>query len=653
MKRGRLVRFCSVFPNPPDSFALLLYDIPADGTGVPMETPVQKRLSPAQITSVHQAEPILQTPRRKPVQAHLAAFLLLLCAYCAWVFSLPMFPTQDGPVHLYYVDVLRHLLSHAPSAYSQFYTVRSPLPPYTIQYVLLMLLTSFLTPVLAEKCMVCLILASTAFGFRYLASAVGRNGKVLSLWIFPIALSWPLLMGFHNFCLSMSFVLWSLGLWFRAVKTERAAYRVLFLLSVAIVAMTHPVPLLFLLGITGADAVARLAQKRFVFACSWLDSLRANRWKLAAVSLASCSLGYIALFLNKHNAHEPVRPPSPWSDYMLDLIHLQRMCIASGGSFTKFYRAGLYLILVLALTAAIRYLLTGRGPKAWYRKTLTGQPALLFSAFALLLAMPFIPSRMNGLDYFAERLPFIIWLLALAAASASQLSPRVARAASYSAIVFGLFTLAIADHYVRPVAAEISSATETHLAHHKAGLIFDAPITLQDSHLSANPFFRWNGVRLFQQSGTLLLNDPWAGAPNILPIDRKLNPILAPFSQFELQHPDNFYYHLLASPADRRAILSNVDLIVFIGRTDTEAVDPLLATDTTHRWTCDQRSWFIACEASPADSSRAVAQPSVQLHRENENYDQFSRKIFFLRELASKSSKLWKAGFPYRFIPLN
>src|SRR5947199_10196073 len=75
----------------------------------------------------------------------LTAFLVLVAAYCAWVFSLPLFPTQDDAMHLYYTKVTQHLLFHSPR-FGAAYLIRIPPPPYVVHYALLLVLTSFLEP---------------------------------------------------------------------------------------------------------------------------------------------------------------------------------------------------------------------------------------------------------------------------------------------------------------------------------------------------------------------------------------------------------------------------------------------------------------------------------------------------------------------------
>ena len=42
---------------------------------------------------------------------YLVPFLVLLAAYCVWILTLPLFPSLDGSLHLYYASVMGSLLS--------------------------------------------------------------------------------------------------------------------------------------------------------------------------------------------------------------------------------------------------------------------------------------------------------------------------------------------------------------------------------------------------------------------------------------------------------------------------------------------------------------------------------------------------------------
>src|ERR1700761_8056475 len=113
-------------------------------------------------------------------------FAVLVTLFCLWALSLPLFPTQDGPMHKYYVHAISSLLSgsHAYEAY----TIRHPFPPYATHYALLMGLTRVVSFDTAEKILICLIFVCTACSVRYCARAMGPAGDWLSLCAVPLVL---------------------------------------------------------------------------------------------------------------------------------------------------------------------------------------------------------------------------------------------------------------------------------------------------------------------------------------------------------------------------------------------------------------------------------------------------------------------------------
>ncbi len=55
----------------------------------------------------------------------LALFVLLMGLMCGFVLSLPEFPSQDGPIHVYYAHVLTSLFQHG-TIYQPYFYIRSP-----------------------------------------------------------------------------------------------------------------------------------------------------------------------------------------------------------------------------------------------------------------------------------------------------------------------------------------------------------------------------------------------------------------------------------------------------------------------------------------------------------------------------------------------
>ncbi len=524
----------------------------------------------------------------------LPLFLLLLGLYCWWVLSLPLFPTQDDPMHLYYVSVLAHLKAGSP-LFSKYFFIRHPPPPYTVHYAILLWLASFLPFVWAEKCMACLILVSTALGFRFLARSVGPNSGVMSLWIIPLALSWPLFMGFHNYCLSLSFGLWALGVWFRATRKHNVALFFLFLLLIVLILFTHPVPLLFVLAIVAGDVVIRMAQTRWAQPAPLTLLITSYRWDLLFAALAFCSLAYIALFVNKSSSAQDLTAHFSRAAYASELARLSTLCLATGGVATQLYRCALYAVLLLVLGLA------WRGIRRHLRSANSSATAvLLLCAVAMIVVVPLLPRDMNGSQHFSDRLVICIWIAAIAAGSAGQaLRPRVRNGMAIAASLLAVFAIGLANHVIRPTADRLALIEQAPVELHKLGILLDAPIKEKSRSLTFDPYLRWAGARYFRRAQAVMLNSPWLNLP-ILPLGRRPNALTDRFSPFELDVPPSLHEHLMNSPADREALLSSIDLIVFVGKPEPNSPvpDPLLAGDAGKRWRCHQNVWYFVCEAT-------------------------------------------------------
>ncbi len=63
-----------------------------------------------------------------------AVLIFVLALYVLWMLSLPAWPSQDGPVHLYYTRVLDALFSSAPSPFYAHFFIKHLVPPYAVYY---------------------------------------------------------------------------------------------------------------------------------------------------------------------------------------------------------------------------------------------------------------------------------------------------------------------------------------------------------------------------------------------------------------------------------------------------------------------------------------------------------------------------------------
>ena len=113
-----------------------------------------------------------------------AAFWSLLAASLLFLITLDSFPSQDGPVHSYYADVLQDLL-HGGHAYGRYFQISHALPPYALIYYLLIALGKVFPPLVAERILLGLYTLLIALGFRFLLRVLNANSAAMAVCIFP------------------------------------------------------------------------------------------------------------------------------------------------------------------------------------------------------------------------------------------------------------------------------------------------------------------------------------------------------------------------------------------------------------------------------------------------------------------------------------
>jgi hypothetical protein len=182
-------------------------------------------------------------------------FAILLGVVCFWILSLPLFPSQDGPMHRYYVHALDSMLRHNGS-YSD-YQIRRPIPPYVTHYAALLLLSRMFSYDVAEKILVCLIVLCVGYGLRFSGRQIGPAGEWATVLCTPGLLAWPLMAGMFNFVLGVGLALFATGFWQRIPKygmRSLAAFTAVLL----VLTYTHPVPLLLLIAVCGLNLLLSL-----------------------------------------------------------------------------------------------------------------------------------------------------------------------------------------------------------------------------------------------------------------------------------------------------------------------------------------------------------------------------------------------------------
>lgn len=536
-------------------------------------------------------------PKRR-LTPELFGTLLLVLVYIVWLLSLPAWPSQDGPAHLYYVHVLGELFSAHSTVYRSYYTIKHLLPPYALYYYALLALSKLAPLLLADRLIVCIYLLLFVFGFRYLAQAIGPAADRSTLLAVLLALNWSAGIGFLNYCLSLALVFWAMGLWLRF--SEKIAPRVAFLLLVAAITLTHPVPLLILLTFCGVDWLQRsLLRGKTSSPTSRRSPLALD---LTILLLSACALFYVRHFATAHPLSQAQSIPRPYlsqtAHHVLAVLQLHSISLIFGHSLPiLIYRFGQLMTIVIGLVLAIAQRRRNRAAGVW-----KASDTWLVYSVALFVLIPLLPSDISDAFYFTERLSILIWLAPLLAASGWQ--PR-ARSISLPAILLfvaitNVCLLWQADRLLRPVAAVMAAvdhAPRTHTG--ELGLVLDdsRPGRQGKAGPSWNPYY-WAGAHVLRHDDAVLDNSPWLDSA-IIPLGALPTLPVAATSTGDSASPYELSLRLYRFPAARQATLAPVDFVLITqpGRPAPSALDPLLGLPSNARnWNCRLiATWYQIC----------------------------------------------------------
>jgi hypothetical protein len=539
-------------------------------------------------------------------------FAVLVVVFCAWTLSLPLFPTQDGPMHKYYVHVIASLLSGSHT-YGM-YSIRHPLPPYAIHYAILLGLTKFLSLDLAEKIFICLIFVLTAYSFRYCARSIGPSGDLLSLVMVPLVLHWPVVMGFLNYSLAVGLFFLAAGLWIRAGGIRAEGMRpaagqtrlwLPFVITVIVLTLTHPVPLLLLISFCGLDLVIRVFEGYLTNRSPGGErpgfSLGNYRWPLFGFIVACLSFLYPLASADRSRSVANMHSAALHLDGVISSMALAGISpfdTRSTNLLIDLYRLGLYAILFGCLALAARGW-AGRGRS----RALGPGDTLLVGAIAVLIAIPILPQEMNGSDYFAQRLMIFPWLAAIAAASSYPSPRRLVRIAPVFAVVMAALTLIPAEIFIRPVARQLASLEAQPLPKDTGGLAILDPAMLKavrvEHQLGFNPYV-WSAALPFIHADDVMLNSPWMDL-TIMPIEAAEGGHLLIDEMSSIGQAAriiNGNIDLPEMPPELRSpLLASTDVIVFIGvPADVKrGLAPLVGAGQAARYACTDHAWYLVC----------------------------------------------------------
>jgi hypothetical protein len=548
----------------------------------------------------------MQLARETGTSSRLSLYLLIAitAAYCIWVLSLPLFPTTDGPMHLYYIHVIRALFSRTPNVYQSYYYIKHLLPPYSGYYYTQIALSTVFSDLVADKLVICLYFILSAFGFRYLATAIGPSGGWMALLATPLLLNWPLMMGFVNYLLATAIAMWAVGLWWRVSGTPQNGKKILFVALVYLAMLSHPVPLIFIMGCCFVELFVRILQRS-----KQADKVSYDKylWQDAGyLFVASLTFVYVKLFTLSNIMQQAVKHPRAgihaFSDNAFSYVEQWPVDVFKGHDFKAgLYRTILTLILIVPLALAAKALWRNIREGVW-----TKSDTWIALAFLALVLMPAVPQELNHAFFFAYRLVVVVWLVGIAAGSIfAARSKYFGWGVGVFSVASTAFILVLAQMYLAPIANTIAQVKDVPEDTGDRGLVLTQDPYKGESHVNYDPFY-WAGAHYFRIHDKVLYNSPWMQLPTI-PIGPKAT---MPYTRLDGATLENLGYlrkTMDLSSVNRNFVLSHASFVLIIYGVGPRTIelDPVLAHfRQAGTWGCTSEGWFKLCDHNATVASR-------------------------------------------------
>jgi hypothetical protein len=439
----------------------------------------------------------------------MAAFVFAACTACM-ILSLPLFPSQDGPIHLYYVDVLRGLLTHS-GPYPQYFAIKSYVTPYMLEYFSLMGLESVFSPLVSEKILLCIYVLLFVFGIRYLLGALSNRPGVWTFVGALFCLNLYIYMGFLNYALGSALVMFLAGFWLRWMKDLTPRRMATLAGGFVLLALTHPLPPAVFVSFASLHLVVTVFYEP--------DGLRAGIRNHRRPFVAALAMWVAAGLWVLHFAGTTRRasvPDQGSTDTFKRVIYESIFRNLEPVDLGLSYR---FLLVALVAIAAIGVLLALSDKR---ERASAGAVSVIAFALVFFLVSCLAPESINGTGYFSTRFS-IYWVVFLIAGAAALRAPRWCTvAAGVVAIPAAVILLYAQWHYLANNARALQAAIEGPPA--KPGSL---GAVIEDGQspgvVTINPYM-WGSAHYFRESQAILTNAPWLDLKFIMLRPKQLDP---------------------------------------------------------------------------------------------------------------------------------
>jgi len=215
-------------------------------------------------------------------------FYLPLFISVAFVLSVEVYPTVDGPAHLYNSQIIKELLFQNGTPFQTYYEFNPVVVPNCLDHLILVILLSIFPMYWVQKIVLVSLILSQALIFRKIILKINPANQLLSVLVLPFIFSAFFHEGFYNqhlsFIILYLYVYWKLC--YQGDKNSLKYYAIHFLFSI-LVWFSNIVSFVLFVGMVGLEILVKewKGKTRLVLVIK-------QNWKLVLVLLPTLWLTF-------------------------------------------------------------------------------------------------------------------------------------------------------------------------------------------------------------------------------------------------------------------------------------------------------------------------------------------------------------------------
>lgn len=320
--------------------------------------------------------------------------------------SFELFPTADGPAHLYNSKVIAELIYDPSSSLSDFFSFNSSLNPNSSGHFLLWLFVSVFPYFVAEKIILVFYLIGLPLSMRFMFKTLAIDNKYLLYLVFPFTYSFLFFYGFYNFNIGVVLFIWGLALWIKHLNKLTFKNGAILAFISTLICFSHVfVFMLFLLAIFILN-ITNLISRKLVKKADMVTVFKLVVFQLIILSFG-LSITILYLFnLPANNTNSDYFTNNEILSFLMNISPSKGINYGKANVFTQWI---FYVILYLLLNILF-YKLKARFNKTQYK--LKNQIILWLTLTTLILVF-LLPNGMGAGGFITHRLIlfFFIFLL--------------------------------------------------------------------------------------------------------------------------------------------------------------------------------------------------------------------------------------------------